>query len=223
MKDKQIINISIKFVTFIILILILGSSPGFSSEKYNDFLQLNDQELSQKIPELEALLETNSDNTTLLKLLGIACHHLASEDKKKYISKAVEALTKGYNSNKQDNTCLCYLGSATTMLAETTWNPMKKMSYVNKGIGYMDKAVKRNPDNIRIRFARAYNSLALPKFLNRRSVATTDFEYLAELIEKHPDRYSSLKQKVYTNLIKLYQKNGNAEKANVYSKKLKEQ
>jgi hypothetical protein len=108
-------------------------------------------------------------------------------------------------------------------MAETVWNPMKKMSFVNKGVGYMDKAVKRDPDVIRIRFIRAYNSLALPGFLKRKSIATTDFEYLAELIETHPDRYSSLKEEVYNNLIEIYKEDGNTEKLNFYSDKLKKQ
>ncbi|MCK5541730.1 MAG: hypothetical protein KAI40_03490 [Desulfobacterales bacterium] len=223
MKNRQTINISIKFVTYIFSILILSSIPGFSSEKYKDFLQLDDQTLTQKIPELETFLKTDSDNTKLLELLGRAYHHLAREDKGKYASKALETLTKGYDLNKQDNIVLCYLGSATTMMAETTWNPMKKMSFVNKGVGFMDKAVKRDPDIIKIRLTRGYNSLSLPGFLKRKSLATTDFEYLAELIETHPDRYSSLKEEVYNNLIKIYKEDGNSEKVSFYSDKLKKQ
>jgi hypothetical protein len=223
MKNKQTMNISIKFVIYIFLILVLSSVPGFSSEKYKEFLQLDDLTLSQKIPEFETFLKTDKDNTKLLELLGRAYHHLAREDKEKYASMALETLTKGYNLNKQDNIVLCYLGSATTMMAETVWNPMKKMSFVNKGVGYMDKAVKRDPDIIRIRFTRGYNSLSLPGFLKRKSVGINDFEYLAELIETHPDRYSSLKEEVYNNLIKIYKEDGNTEKVNLYSDKLKKQ
>lgn len=209
--------------TYIFLILTLSSVFGVCSEKYKDFLQLNDQELSQKIKVFETCLKTDGDNATLLKLLGIAYHHLAREDKKQYALKAFDTLTEGHNLDKQDNTTLCYLGSATTMMAETTWNQMEKMSFVNKGVGYMDKAVRRDPDVIRIRFTRAYNSLALPDFLNRRSIATTDFEHLANLIELHPEKYSSLKQEVFNNLIKIYNENGSTDKANLYSKKLKNQ
>lgn len=222
MKKKQLININIKFVTCIFLILVWGAHPGLSSEKYKDFVQLSDQKLSETIPKFESFLVTDSENTTLLKFLGIAYHQLARTDKDKYVSKAVETLEKGHDLNSRDNTILCYLGSATTMMAETTWNPMTKMSFVNKGVAYMDKAVKRDPDIVRIRLTRAYNSLALPGFLNRKNIATTDFEYLAELIETHPESYASIKKEVFDNLIKIYKENGNTEKANLYSKKLKE-
>jgi hypothetical protein len=222
MRKKQLINMSITFVTYIFLILILTSNYGFSSEKFKEFSELSDQQLSHKIPEFETLLATDSDNATLFKFLGIAYHQLARTDKEKYVEKAVKILTKGRNLNKQDNITLCYLGSATTMMAETTWNPMKKMSYVNKGVGFMDKAIKRDPDIFRIRLTRAYNSLSLPDFLNRKDVATTDFEYLAHLIETDPDKYSSIQNEVFDNLIKIYKENGNTEKENYYSKKLNE-
>lgn len=220
MKKKQTIKTSIKLIIYVLLILFITSNSGFSSEKYKDFLELSDQELSQSIPDFEAFLTNDSGNITLLKLLGIAYHQMARTNKEQYALKALEILTKGHELNKQDNIILCYLGSATTMMAETTWNPMKKMSYVNKGVAYIDKAVKRDPDLFRIRLTRAYNSLALPGFLNRKDIATTDFEHLADLIETHPDRYSFLKQEVFDNLIKIYKENGNTEKENFYSKKL---
>ena len=50
MRKKQLINTSIKLVTYIFLILVWGSSSGFSSEKYKDFLQLSDQKLSETRP-----------------------------------------------------------------------------------------------------------------------------------------------------------------------------
>jgi len=101
------------------------------------------------------------------------------------------------------------------MMANTTWSPIKKMSYVNKGTGLMDKAVKRDPDNVSVRMTRASNSKNLPSFLNRGDIALEDFEYLAGLIEKNPGHLPSIKKKIYSNLAELYEKAGdrtNAEK-----------
>ena len=77
----------------------------------------------------------------------------------------------------------------------------------------MDKAIRKDPDNISVRMTRAYNSKSLPSFLNRGHLAVEDFEYLADLIEKNPKAYASIKKDVYTNLCELYRKAGDQAKA----------
>jgi hypothetical protein len=104
------------------------------------------------------------------------------------------------------------------MMAQTTWNPIKKMAYVNRGTGLMDKAVKRNADNVTVRMTRALNSKNLPSFLERGNLALDDFEYLADLIEKNPESLASIKKIVYTNLVELYEKNGDEAKAAEFRK-----
>lgn len=53
----------------------------------------------------------------------------------------------------------------------------------------------------------------LPSFLNRGHLAVEDFEYLADLIEKNPESYVSIKKDVYTNLAELHSKAGDQAKA----------
>jgi hypothetical protein len=77
----------------------------------------------------------------------------------------------------------------------------------------MDKAVRMDSDNISVRLIRAHNSKNLPMFLNRRSVAYEDFEYLEGLFKKKPDISTSLKASVYRNLAALYKEDGDAAKA----------
>jgi cytochrome c-type biogenesis protein CcmH/NrfG len=157
-------------------------------------------------------LEQDPDHYEALKALGIAYSKKARTDFKKYTPKAVECLTRAYEMDKTDYETMCYLGSTTTMMANTTRNPFKKMSYVNKGTAQMDKAVRKDPDNISVRLTRAFNSKSLPEFLNRGHIAIEDFEYLATLIDKNPNIRQDTKKTVYGNLVELYEKAGNEEK-----------
>ena len=121
--------------------------------------------------QLKERLDQNPSDYEALQGLGIVYHNMALKDFKAYAKKAAQYLEQAYQKKPDDNVALCYLGSAYTMLAKDAWNPMSKLSYVNKGIECMDKAVRKDPDNITMRLTRANNSKALPKFLNRGSIA----------------------------------------------------
>lgn len=165
-------------------------------------------------------LEQDPSDYETLKALGIDYGTKARADAKKYNYKAVEFLNKAHEMNKTDYETMCYLGSAITMMATTTMNPFKKMSYVNKGTAYMDKAVRKAPDNITVRLTRGFNSKNLPHFLNRGGIALEDFEHLATLVESTPNISPSLKKTVYSNLAELYEKAGDTEKSDKYLKLL---
>ena len=179
---------------------------------------MDSEQLSKKISELQKIVDQNSSDYKTMKSLGIAYHIKAREDAKKYAPKAVKFLSRAYENNKKDYETMCYLGSATTMMAKTTWNPMKKMSYVNKGAALMDKAVRKDSDNVSVRMTRAFNSKQLPSFLERGHLALEDFEYLAGLIEKNPESLTSIKKQVYTNLAELYSMAEDHAKADRYKK-----
>jgi len=179
---------------------------------------LTDVQLSEKISGFQKGLDQNPSDYEALKALGIAYHIKARKDAKEYAPRAAEFLSRAYEINKKDSETMCYLGSATTIMAKTTWNPIRKMSYVNKGVGLMDKAVKRDPDNVSVRMTRASNSKSLPSFLNRGDIALEDFEYLAGLIDKNPESLTSIKKKVYSNLAELYIKAGDQARAEKFRK-----
>ena len=196
----------------IMAIAFLLTAP-VSAKDWHELGDLDDGQLAEKISVLQKILDQNPSDYETMKGIGIAYHRMAKKSAKKYAPKAVEVLTKAFEANKKDYETMCYLGSTTTIMAQTTWNPMKKMSYVNKGAALMDKAIRKVPDNVSVRMTRAYNSKNLPSFLNRGHLAVEDFEYLADLIEKNPESYVSIKKDVYTNLCELYSKAGDQAKA----------
>jgi hypothetical protein len=125
----------------------------------------------------------NPSDYETLPSLGIACHALAIKDSQAYTKKAAQCLEKANESKLDDTVTRGYLGSAYTMLAKDSWNPLGNLHNVNKRTEHMDKAVRKNPDNITIRLTGNNNSRKLPKFLNRREIAYEDFEDLAGLFE----------------------------------------
>jgi cytochrome c-type biogenesis protein CcmH/NrfG len=202
---------------FLLVTLLFLANPAISKD-WHELHDLSDIQLSEKISEFQKKLDQNPTDYETMKALVISYHHKARKDAKEYAPRAVEFLSRAYEINKKDNETMCYLGSATTMMAKTTWNPIKKMSYVNKGTGLMDKAVRSDPDNVSVRMTRASNSKSLPSFLNRGDVALEDFEYLTGLIEKNPESLASIKKQVYSNLAELYIKTGDQAKAKKFRK-----
>jgi cytochrome c-type biogenesis protein CcmH/NrfG len=202
----------------VLVSLAVLAAPLAWGEDWHELQDLSDTELAEKIAELQDRLNQNPADYETLKALGAAFHIKAQEDAKQYAPKAVAFLTRAHEADTKDYETMCYLGSATTMMARTTWNPVKKMSYVNKGTGLMDKAVRKDPDNISVRLTRAFNSKGLPSFLERGHLALEDFEYIAGLIEKDPGVPQAIKKTVYSNLAELYAKAGDQDKAERFSK-----
>ncbi len=204
-KIKDRFHMSRLITAGIIVFTAFLFAPGVWAGDWHELRGLDSSQLSEKI-------QNPSDYNTI-KSLGIACHTKAREDAKKFAPKAVEFLSKAHEINKNDKETMCYLGSATTMMAKTTWNPFKKTSYVDKGIALMDKAVELDPDNVSVRMTRAMNSIRLPSMFNRRDIAVEDFEHLVDIIEKKPESYASIKKEVYHNLAELHSKAGDQAKA----------
>lgn len=199
------------------LVFFLFTSLAYAEEK------LEDKELAAmlaQITQLQQRLDKNPSDYEALRDLGIAYHNAALKDSKVYAKKAVQCLEQTRQKKIDDTVVLCYLGSTYTLLARDASDPMDRLSYVNKGVEYMDKAVRKDPDDISdyvtIRLVRANNSMALPKSLNRRPIAYEDFELLASLFQKGLKIPSPLKISVYRNLAALYQEDGNMAEAKKY-------
>lgn len=206
-------NTHLKFFFGVCLALFFFISTVWGEEKS----QQGDLEaMVKKITKLQERFNQNPSDYDALKELGVIYHDMALKDTKTYAKKAVNSLEEAQKIKPEDNVTLCYLGSAYTLMAKESWNPVSKSNYVNKGIECMDKAVKKDPDNITIRMTRGLNSRGLPGFLNRRQVACEDFEHLADLFEKGLKVPASLKSTVYKNLSELYKEDGDKIKTQKY-------
>jgi tetratricopeptide (TPR) repeat protein len=195
------------------LAFLLFASPVQAEERPEN---MDLKALSAEAGQLQQRLDQNPADYEALKGLGIVYHSMALKDSQAYAKKAVQYLEQANQKKSDDTEVLCYLGSAYTLLAKDAGDLMSKSSYMDRGVEYMDKAVRMTPDDISVRLIRANNSKSLPKFLNRRPVAYEDFEHLASLFEKRSDISASLKASVYRNLAALYKEDGDAAKARKY-------
>lgn len=206
-------NTYLKFIFGVCLALFFFMSTVWGEEKSQ---QGDLDAMVKKSSKLQERFNQNPSDYETLKELGVIYHDMALKDAKTYAKKAVISLEEAQKIKPEDNVTLCYLGSAYTLMAKESWNPVSKSNYVNKGIKGMDKAVKKDPDNITVRMTRGLNSRGLPGFLNRRQVAYEDFEHLADLFEKGLKAPASLKSTVYKNLSGLYKEDGDNGKAQKY-------
>jgi len=166
--------------------------------------------------QLQKQLDQDPGNYKTMQSLGIVYHYLAVRDSKTYVFKAFEILEKASRINPEDNLVLCCLGNVYSLMAKDAGNPLTRMDYLTKGIERMDKAVRKEPDHILIRMIRANNAKSLPRFLNRRTIAFEDLEYLVGLIDKGHSFPLELKVSIYGQLAVLYQEDGNTIKAKKY-------
>ncbi|MEO0585641.1 MAG: hypothetical protein AAF135_25750 [Bacteroidota bacterium] len=60
-----------------------------------------------------------------------------------------------------------YKASARALMANYDWNPIQQLWYINECMKWFRKGVKRDPDNIEIRFLRFAVQHYTPEFLNQ--------------------------------------------------------
>jgi tetratricopeptide (TPR) repeat protein len=95
------------------------------------------------------------------------------------IEKAANAFTDLLKAEPGNPVLMAYAGAATSMKANTTWMPWKKMAYADDGMALLDKAltllspahdaVLQNhlPAVLEVRFVASNTFLAVPGFMNR--------------------------------------------------------
>lgn len=141
----------------------------------------------------ENQLKAGTIDANALSELGIIYHMQASETglQPEIIQKAHDTLTRAYENDKTNPITMVYLGSVTTMMATTTDKNMEKLKFVKKGTRLMDRAVKKNPNDVTIRMIRGGNSLGLPPFLQRARFAVEDFSHVLGLIGESPTPFKA--------------------------------
>jgi hypothetical protein len=212
-------NINKMILGLIVVVFIAGL--GFAEFDVNNIYGLMDENaLKQIVEQGEKNIAINPSDKRMLKILGIAYHNLGSLKVNNAPAKAVKYLDMSLMISPDDYVVLAYLGSATTMVARDSWNFFTKLSEVNKGANLIDKAVVKAPTNIVIRVVRAQNSLQLPTFLNRKTLAKQDFLYVEELLKKNPSGLDpATKAAVFSQLGNIFRAEKDEAFANFYFQK----
>jgi len=118
MSKRYFLGHRIMFHLFLAALFFL-ITPVWAKD-WHGLQDLTDVQLSEKISGFQKGLDQNPSDYEALKALGIAYHIKARKDAKEYAPRAAEFLSRAYEINKKDSETMCYLGSATTMMAKTT-------------------------------------------------------------------------------------------------------
>lgn len=199
----------------IIIFLMLGLSQTTWAE-----IPLTKLYGLREVTALEQLVnqETNTaDTPDEQKRLGIAWHNLAVLEQSGAAQKAYDILKPLAKTLPKDYEVLAYLGSAQTMVGRDSWNPISKISAVNKGIAQLDQALTKAQDNFVIRIVRVNNSLALPGFLGRAGKVKPDLEHLLNLF-KHTEAPIDVRAEVYFKMGQVLIEEDKRDEAKTYFK-----
>lgn len=148
------------------------------------------EERKARSTELEKSLETESNPLQLRELAMIYAVIAGLDDfKKETVEKAERYLNPAVKENPGDYELMATHGSVLAMKAAFEKSSTRQMMYVKKGTRKMDRALKKDPDNIGALLQRGSNSLGLPVFLKRTHYAQKDFKHILDLVgdQKGPE------------------------------------
>ncbi|MBB5393829.1 MULTISPECIES: tetratricopeptide repeat protein [unclassified Herbaspirillum] len=128
-------------------------------------------------------LLTHENDVEWLKTAGIASHQLASMKVAGASDNAVGYLKKATELEPDNAEMLAYLGSAYAMAGRDSSFVVNKVSNVNKGLAALDKAVKKDPSNLTVRFIRGSVSYNLPAMFSRKTTAENDYLFFTNEAE----------------------------------------
>jgi hypothetical protein len=94
---------------------------------------------------------------------------------------------------------ICYKGAAEMMQAKYKFNPINKFHKFKTGKKLIEEAVKKEADNIEIRFLRFAIQTNLPGFLNYNDHIQNDKKFLLNNLQKTKDK--RLKQNILNYLL----------------------
>lgn len=137
----------------------------------------------QKIAELEAIIKTN-DSTENWRQLAMVYAVVAGLDEPsaEMTKKADLVLNKATQNLPKDMELMAAHGSILTMYARFETETSKQLHFLKKGLRKMDRAIKKDPENIGALLQRGNNSLVLPPFLKRAHFARKDFQLILNLV-----------------------------------------
>ncbi|MHB1043899.1 MAG: tetratricopeptide repeat protein [Eubacteriales bacterium] len=166
---------------------LLTKSPG------NKYRQLLRQE-GMQVPELTGVQNelTNVKKKGEMFLEGIHFHNLALQGDKDSTLKALNNFAKAAEENPDDLLLQAYHVDCLSMSGRDAAEPAEMFANAIKAMKSFDKIVNASPDNVDIRFLRAYQSFRLPEaFFRRTTAAIADFEYLIQRYESDHTIFSA--------------------------------
>ncbi|MDK2824330.1 MAG: hypothetical protein PWQ67_1128 [Clostridia bacterium] len=148
-------------------------------------------ELLEKPPapeNIETDVEPPTVNNPSLIEEGIELHALALSGDKEATRKAYDYFNKAHKTYPEDDLITAYYADCLSMTGRDSTIPTNMFGNAIKAMKLLDEVVNKNPNNIQVRYLRAYQSFRLPEgFFRRTATAIGDFEYLIKCYEEGSD------------------------------------
>ncbi|MDQ6912313.1 MAG: hypothetical protein M3119_10735 [Verrucomicrobiota bacterium] len=120
-----------------------------------------------------------------------ALYRRAVAGDKDAVNQCIERLEAALTADPKNQLARVYLGSSYTLRSRDLGFGPTKLRTLKKGLACMDEAVAASPNEYKIRLVRALTTSSLPVFLGQRTNSKNDFEWLAQMAKKNPDRFES--------------------------------
>ena len=112
------------------------------------------------------------------------------------IEKCIGKLENALATEPKNELARVYLGSAYTVRSRNLGFGPKKLQTLRQGLALMDEAVAAAPDEPKVRLARALTTAALPGIFGRAASSRKDFELLAEMVKRAPEKFEPADLKI---------------------------
>lgn len=160
------------------LAVVMFLSSFLASAQEIPYGVVNRQKLDAILRDAKTQLASKADHAEWLKAAGIASHQLAWLKVDSASEDAVKYLKRASSMSPADAELLAYLGSSHAMLARDSSLTVNKISNTNKGLALLDRAVRREPDNLTIRIIRGSVAYELPPMFSREKTAQDDYLFV---------------------------------------------
>jgi len=136
------------------------------------------------------------------------------EGDKTAVEQCIGALESALQEEPGNQLARVYLGSAYTLRSRDMGFGPTKLRVLKQGAAVMNEAVAAAPDNPKVRLARALTTSALPGILGYAAESRKDFEQLAEIAQRAPEKFGRGDlQIVFYNAGEAAQKSGHRARA----------
>lgn len=106
------------------------------------------------------------------------------------VEKCIGFLEGAVKAHPDNQLARAYLGSTYTLRSRDMGMGPAKLATLRHGLAVMDSAVAAAPDNPRVRLVRALTTDSLPFFLGRKKSTRDDFDLLAKMATRSPQKFS---------------------------------
>jgi len=131
---------------------------------------------------VQTCVYSSQKDIQLLNIKNKIINSLDSDDENQ-VKKSIQIMEKLIDK-KSTPQRESYLGALKAKMATFSFFPWSKISYANKGSKLLDKAVKRDPNNIDIRLMRIFTYVNFPSILKKDIILQNDIRWLLKTLKR---------------------------------------